>query len=160
MDLPKTAEQSIESSPHSNVSSYVDHPDLGIDRGLDLRPLLPPGKYTVGFLEAKREKKWKREMILLWFVICDLGEYQGQKLFMSCGVPPKSKKWTLGYKYVKNWIMAAERRPDRFDRALTPRVFQKKWFLAKVKTVTQSEKNMPLPQLAQYSVIEDLIDRF
>lgn len=138
------------------------HPDQDLEFVCDgeIPPLIPEGKYNVTFLGAEKKWLWGREKIFLWFQIIDFGESQGEVLYMACNAPKKSKKGKVATsnKYYQAWVLAAGRKPDRFDRMST-KIFREKVFLAKVRAVTTNAKNLPRPLLLQYSIIDDLLDR-
>lgn len=134
--------------------------DLEFDCAAGSPPIIPAGEYNVTFLRAEKKYLWGHEKIFLHFQIMDFGEFQGVELYMACNAPKKAKKGKLATsnKYYQAWVVAAGRRPDRYDRMST-KEFRGKVFLAKVRTVTKNSKNLPLPPLLQYSVIDDLIER-
>ena len=79
---------------------------------------------------------------------------------MACNAPKKAKKGKLATstKYYQAWVLAAGRKPDRFDRMST-KVFRGKVFLAQIRAVPTNAKNLPRTLLLQYSVIDDLLER-
>lgn len=134
-------------------------PDLEFDCAAGSPSLIPGGKYEVTFLWAEKKNLWNHEKIFLHFQIIDSGEFQGEELYMACNAPKKSKggNVALSGKYYQAWVLAAGRKPDRYDR-MTTKVFRGKAFLAKVRAVTTNAKNLPRPLLLQYSIIEDLLE--
>jgi len=76
---------------------------------------------------------------------------------MACNIK-QDGKWGASSKFYQAWVLAAGRRPDRFDRMST-RVFRGKLFLAKVRTVEKTAKNVPRHPLLHYSIIDDLLER-
>jgi len=137
-----------------------DDQDLEFDCDAKSPPLIPEGKYKVVLLWVEKKRLWGREIIFLWFQIVDFGECQGEELYMACSAPKKSKKGKVATsnKYYQAWVLAAGRRPDRYDRMST-KVFRGKVFLAKVRAVTTNAKNVVRPPLLQYSVIDALLER-
>lgn len=138
------------------------HPDQDLEFVCDgeIPPLIPEGKYNVTFLGAEQKWLWGREKMFLHFQILDFGESQGEVLYMACNAPQKGKKGKVptSCKYYQAWVLAAGRRPDRYDRMST-KVFRGKVFLAKVRRVNKNAQNSPRPLLLQYSIIDDLLDR-
>lgn len=146
----------IGKKPHKQTA----HPDQDLEFGGDaeIPPLIPDGKYEVIFLRAeKKERLWGGTKVFLHFQIVDSGEYQGKELYMACNVK-REGKWGVSSKYFQAWVLAAGRKPKRFDRMGTS-VFRGKVFLAQVRTVTKNSKNLPRPLLLQYSIIENLVQR-
>ena len=118
-------------------------------------PLIPEGTYVVGYRGHEKRKMFEREMWLLHFEIVEAGDYNGTKLFMIANYP-KNGRWSVGSKFVQCWIVAQGKRPDRIDR-LSPSVFRKKYFLAKVSTVKKNILGLPRPEAARYSKIDILV---
>ena len=147
----------MDNTRPSTKKKPADEQDIEITLKEVMAPFLPPGVYTVGFKRGENRFMWKREIIILWFAICDEGDWFGRELFMSCSVP-KDGRWTLNFKFVRNWMLAAGRRPDRLDR-LSTKVFRGKWFQAKVKTVLKTAKGEQLIDHARYSVIDELTSK-
>ncbi len=138
------------------------HPDQDSEFDCDTHPplLIPDGKYQGSFIWAEKGRLWNQEKIYLWFKIVDFGDLQGEELYMACNAPKKSKngKAATSAKYYQSWVLAAGRKPDRYDRMST-KVFRGKVFLLKVRTVIKNAKNLPLPPLLQYSVIDDVLEK-
>ena len=67
----------------------------------------------------------------------------------------QASKWGA---YLREWMLAANRRPSRHDR-LSPRVFTNVLFRVEVATVTQNGKHDPLHELSHYSVVRRIIER-
>ena len=121
--------------------------------------LVPSGDYEVTFVKAVKMYQWNRHKVFLWFRIQSFGEGQGAQLFLPCNLETEGKISTRS-KYYRNWVVAAGKKPDRYDRKrMTTRVFQKKLFLARIVTVKKDQKNLPLPPELQYSKIEGLVQR-
>lgn len=121
--------------------------------------LIPPGDYEVTFVKVVKMRQWDKYKVFLWFQIESFGEWQGTQLFMPCNLQSEGKISTRS-KYYRNWVIANGRKPDRSERKrMTTRVFQRKLFLAKVLTVKNDQKKLPLPPELQYSKIEGLLKR-
>jgi hypothetical protein len=137
----------------------VEPKDLEFDCGGDIPPLIPEGKYNVGFLRAEKKWLWGCEKVFLWFEILDVGEFQRAELYLACNAPKKGEKGKLAIsnKYIQSWVLAAGKRPDRSDR-MTTRVFQDKVFLGQVRAVTTNARKLPRPPLLHYSVIDELLE--
>lgn len=134
--------------------------DLEFDCDTQSYPLIPEGKYEVGFLREEKKWLWGRENIFLHFQIVDFGAFQGVELYMACNAPKKNKqgKMPISSKYYQAWVLAKGKRPDRFDR-MTPQVFRGKLFLAQVRTVDKTAQNVPRHPLLHYSIIDHLLER-
>jgi hypothetical protein len=134
--------------------------DLEFDCNVENPSLIPKGIYTVSFLRAEKEYLWGREKIFLWFQIMDFGEFQGEKLYLACNAPKKAKKGKVATssKYYQLWVLAAGRRPDRYDRMST-KIFRGKVFRAQVRIVTTNARNLVHSPLLQYPIIDDLVER-
>jgi len=154
-------------TPTSNANGKKPHTpkadpdqDLEFDCDIQIPSLIPGGLFNVVFQWAEKKYLWGHEKIFLWFQIIDFGEFQGEELYMACNAPKKPKKGKVvtSQKYYQAWVLAAGRKPDRYDRMST-KVFRGKVFLAKVRAVTTNAKNLPRPLLLQYSIIDDLLDR-
>ncbi len=118
------------------------HPDQDIEFSCaaNIPPLIPEGKYEVVFLRAEKKKLWGREKVFLWFQIMSSGKWHEEQLYMACN-GPKNGKWTLSCKFYQAWVLAAGRRPERFDRMST-KVFRGKVFLAQVRDVTTNAQKV------------------
>lgn len=122
-------------------------------------PLIPPDDYEVVFVKAVKKQQWKGHKAYLWFQIITPGEWQGTQLFLPFNLKAEGKISTRS-KYHQNWVVAADRKPDRQEKKrMTTRVFEGKVFLARVVTVTKDQKNLPLHPELQYSKIDGLLKR-
>ena len=130
--------------------------DVSLEFDSELPPLLPPGNYTVAFIQAQKRWLWgKRLKLFMTFEIVYPLEHAGIRLFMCCNVPEK-KKWTIGFKFFRCWTLAAGHRPARRDR-LSTSVFRGKYFLGRVRTVERSAKDTERPEAARYSILDELL---
>ena len=136
------------------------HQDLEFDCDAQSSALIPAGTNTVGFLRAEKKWLWGCEKIFLWFQILDFGEFQGVEVYMACNAPKKGNKgrMPISHKFYQAWVLAAGRKPDRFDRMST-KVFRGKLFLAQVRTVKNNAKNVARSPLLQYSLIDELLEQ-
>lgn len=139
-----------------------DHSDQDVEFICDAHPplLIPEGKYEAAFLRAERKWLWGSEKFYLWFQILSQGDFQGEELYMACNAPKKTKrgKVATSNKYYQSWVLAAGRKPNRYDRMNT-KVFRGKVILLNIRTVTKNANNLPLPSFLQYSVIDDVLER-
>lgn len=154
----------LPGSPISNTKGRQPrkqeaHPDQDLEFACNTekRPLIHEGKYEVVFLRAEKKWLYGGQKVFLWFQIVSQGEFHGEKLYLACNVK-QDGKWGESSKFYQAWVLAAGRRPDRYDRMST-NVFRGKVFLAKVRSVNTNAKNLPRPPLLQYSIIDDLLDR-
>ncbi len=120
-----------------------------------LPPLIPEGVYLVMYQSHERRKMFGRDMLILSFEVIEAGHFHGTKLFMIANLP-KNGRWPFGSKFVQCWIVAQGKRPDRFDR-LSPSVFKRKAFLAKVSTVKKNILGLPRHDASRYSKITTLV---
>jgi len=150
---------SNENGQGSTAPGEPSEPDLEFSCVGSDYPLIPPKDYEMSFVNAVKKQQWNRYKLFLWLQIETQGEWQGTQLFLPCNLETERKISTRS-KYYRNWVVAAGRKPDRFDKKhMTTRVFQGKLFLARVVTVKKDQKNLPLPQELQYSKIEGLLKR-
>jgi len=131
--------------------------DLNFDFTLGDQPLIPPGQYEVGFVRAEKKFMWKGNKLFLWFQITTPRNYSGVQLYMACPLPT-GKKAKVTSKLGRIWVLALGKKPDRFDR-FSSTVFRGKYFLANVRTVTQSANQTKLIPELQYSIIQELLER-
>lgn len=124
---------------------------------LDLPPLIPASRYEVQFLRADKKGFFKRQKLFLWFQIISPGEVHGTQLYLACDITNR-KKWRSSSKFLQTWVLAAGKKPDRYDRMST-KVFRRKVFLAEVVTVTKNARGWERPPALQYSVIRGLVRR-
>jgi hypothetical protein len=155
---PPTARGSGEQGTLSESSVLQCEPD---DRDLepacinDIPPLVPKGLYEVVFVRAEEKILWGRKKVFLHFRIMQAGDYLGQVLFMAVTFPSNGR-FAVSSKYLQQWSLAAGKRPARRDR-LSTKVFRNKSFLAQVRTVEKDSAGEERSLLAQYSVIDKLI---
>lgn len=154
--MARSIHQLKESAIHAHkpVSDVDD--DLCFECHADLPAAIPEGNYEVSFIQAQRKFLWKREKAFLHFIVQQLGPSNGTRLFMACNIPPKGR-WAMSSKYWRMWTLASGRRPVRADRMSTA-VFRNKLFIARVRTVRTSSKQLELTLEAQYSVIDELTE--
>lgn len=147
-----------ENGKDSSELGETEEPDLEFScEGKD-HALVPPGDYEVTFAKAEKMKQWEGFKVFLWFRIQSFGEWHGLHLFMPCNLQAVGKVSTRS-KYYRNWVVAAGKKPDRFDRKrMTTRIFKGKVFLARVVTVKKDQKRLPLPPELHYSKIEGLLN--
>ncbi|MGD9851729.1 MAG: hypothetical protein AB7T38_10705 [Nitrospirales bacterium] len=132
-----------------------DDIELNESGEVNLPPLIPPGRFEVQFLKAEKRGFYKRQKLILRFQILSPGPNHGVQLYLVCDVT-KRKQWHPSSKFLQTWVLAAGRKPDRFDRMST-NVFKGKIFLAEVRTVTKNAQGWERPPDLQYSVIKGLI---
>ena len=128
--------------------------DLTFKVRLDIRPLISEGEYEAGFIRAEKHKMWGGVKVFMWFKITTPGEHFGEELYVPCNMPPRITNST---KYYRCWVLAAGRKPTRYDRMST-KVFQKKLFKVRVRTVKASSKQRNLTPEQHYSVIDELLE--
>jgi hypothetical protein len=154
--MARAIHQLKESATHAPKQVPDIDDDLVFDCNADLPAAIPEGLYEVSFIRAQRKFLWKREKAFLHFIVQELGPSNGTRLFMACNIPQKGR-WAMSSKYWRMWILASGRRPARADR-LSTAVFRNKLFIARVRTVRITSKQMELTPEAQYSVIDELIE--
>ena len=113
------------------------HDDIG--GTADLSPQLPEGEYEVQFVGYRKVMMFGGK-IFLDFKVISSGTGNGEKLHLCCSL---HKKYRDSSKFLRMWILAAGRRPDRFDR-LSMEVFKGKVFRAVARTVDRDSKQRPL----------------
>jgi hypothetical protein len=119
----------------------------------DLSPLLHEGEAQVQCVGWEKTSMYGGKILFL-FKYLEEGESHGQIIKMWV---PQHKKYTDSSKFLRMWILATGRRPDRFDR-LSAEVFKGKVFRASIRTVTGNSKQKPLSELQKYSVIDELLE--
>ena len=120
-------------------------------------PVIPDGEYEAAFIRAETKRMWGQLKIFLWFRIINSGENFDVELFLACQVP---QKLTISCKYYRAWVVAAGRRPDRFEaQRMTPNVFRGKAFRVQVRVVKKDAEQRPLPPALHYSIIHKLIEK-
>ncbi|GJL57812.1 MAG: hypothetical protein NPIRA03_06690 [Nitrospirales bacterium] len=137
---------------------YTDDIDLGEIE--DPYPLIPEGIYDVAFLKAHRMRIGKAPRLLMYFQICDPGQYHGIVLIMGVNYPKNGKKkWGALSKMAECYRIAAGRNPDRFDVGrVSTSIFKGKVLAAKVSTVKRGRNQISRDESSHYSVIEKLVD--
>lgn len=123
---------------------------------IDVPPLLPAGDYEVVFHHVEEKKLWGKNRLFIHFRVAQQGEYLGKILFMSV-VMPTNGKFSLTSKYLQQWSLAAGVRPTRLDR-LSTKVFHRKLFLARVRTVKYGHDGKERATSWHYSVIDTLLE--
>jgi hypothetical protein len=153
--LPAVFDECGNSSAELGEST---EPDLEFSCEGNDHPLVPPGDYEVTFVKAEKMRQWNSTKVFLWFRIQSFGEWHGLSLLLPCNLKDVGKVSTRS-QYYRNWVVAAGRKPDRFDRKrMTTRIFKGKVFLARVVTVKKDQKRLPLPPELHYSKIEGLLN--
>ena len=131
--------------------------DLEFACNAKIPSLITKGKYEVVFLRVEKGWLYGGMKVYLHFQIVSPGEFHGKECYMACNVK-QDGKWGASSKFYQAWVLAAGRKPDRFDRMST-KVFRDKVFLAQVRVVTTNARNLVRSHLLQYSVIDDLLER-
>lgn len=130
--------------------------DMEFPLNSDVPPRIPEGDYELVFLKADKKYMFgSGERMFLWFEIVSPGDWLGTKLYMTCTVAQKGK-WRPSHKYWLAWVLAAGKRPVRGDRMST-KVFRKKVFRGKVRTVLKTAHQTLRNLEQQYSVVDQLL---
>lgn len=119
----------------------------------DLSPQLPEGEGRVQCVHWEKNPMYGGKILFL-FKYLEEGESYGETIKMWAA---HHKKYTDSSKFLRMWILATGRRPDRFDR-LSAEVFKGKVFRARIRTVTGNSKQKTLSELEKYSVIDELLE--
>lgn len=121
-------------------------------------PLLPDGTYEVqcerydnSFVLGKAKK------LFLHFKIIQMGEYNGEKLFMAFNVPYNGK-FSRGSKYFTAWSQVNDWKPPSRNAKMSPRIFVKKIFKVKTRTVKPMHNGKKTPSSMWYSVVDSIIE--
>ncbi|CAI4032134.1 hypothetical protein DNFV4_02561 [Nitrospira tepida] len=131
--------------------------DLTFDSSTEVPPLVPSGEYEVSFVRASRKDMWRQTKLFLWFVTVTPGAFYGTHLYMVCDVTKGKHPWGPGHKFLRHWILAAGRKPERQGR-MTTKVFRNKIFLAAVRVVEKDANGGTRTLAQQYSVIDHLVE--
>lgn len=129
--------------------------DISFKCTSEIPPAIPDGEYEVIFIKAEKKWMWSRVKVYLWFQIITEGEWFGGRFYGVCNIPPDGK-FTPSHKFWQWWVLAADRRPDRFDR-LSTSVFRNQVFLVRMRTVLKTAKQKNRTHKQMYSVIDELL---
>jgi hypothetical protein len=129
--------------------------DIIVINNGSIPPAIPDGQYDVAFRKATRAHQFGQEKLYLWFSIVTPGDWYGEELYMVCNIPRKGK-YTPSTKYWLVWVFVTGKKPKRGDRMSTA-VFRNKIFLAGIRTVTKTAKQLLRTREQQYSVVDELV---
>jgi hypothetical protein len=124
----------------------------------DYKPLIPDGKYEVQCVVYDTQFcLGKARKTFLKFEILTEGEHFGKKLFMAFNMPYNGRIKT-GSKYYKTWCMVnGWQRPSR-NTKMSPRIFIKKVYKIKTRTVKPKHNGKAMPENFWYSVVDEIIE--
>ena len=115
--------------------------DISFHCQSEIPPAIPDGEYQAAFIKAEKKRMWGQQKVFLLFQIITAGEYFNVKLFLACNVP---NKLTISSKYYRAWVVAAGRRPARWEaQRMTPKVFRGKAFRVQIRVVKRTQNNGP-----------------
>lgn len=127
----------------------------------DSHCLIDPGEYEVTFLRLCTSTAFNRHSIKLWFSMytfdpaCSLYLPRHYNMeWVKSGGKFKAKRHS---DCVREFIAVTGEPVKRTDRIPLQDRYKGRVILAKVRTVKKDSKGKPLPVLARYSVIEQLI---
>ncbi len=124
---------------------------------------IPPGEYRLKYLGYRTTVSWGVPRVVVRFSVLDYGEYfeheleRWYRVKRLRGKPGKRGNYDVGRRsdlYREYTRLLGE--PTRGDR-LSFVALKHKVVVAKVRTVTHDRKQQPLPEDAQYSVIDELL---
>ena len=133
-----------------------DPEDLSFPCDSAIPEAIPDGDYEVSFRRAETINMWKQDKLFLWFVMVTPGPWLRKEFFMACTIANRHR-WGPSHKYWLAWTLAAGTRPNRPARMST-KVFRKKIFRARFRTVRRTAQQMIRTKSQQYSVIDQLIE--
>jgi hypothetical protein len=127
----------------------------------DSHCLIEPGEYEVTFIRLSTSKAFNRHSLKLWFSIIDCGPNFGLYLprhynmeWVKKGGRFKARRHS---DCVREFIAVTNEAVKRTDRIPLQDRYKGRVILARVRTVKKDSKGQSLPELARYSVIEQLI---
>lgn len=125
---------------------------------------VPSGTYNLRYLYGETRFMHNRSpKLVLWFSIADMGEHFGKKLARYYNVssikgkPGKNGNFKAGAKsdFVREYCSVVSQPVKRLDRIALSRLSENV-IRAKVKTVTKGYNQRSIPEMLQYSVIEQI----
>ena len=130
--------------------------ELSAPQADDFPPRIEPGYYDAICYKTKIGLAFGgRRNLYFRFRIID-GKYDGLELFMTCTYP--DGKLSPNFKYYKQWMLAAERRPHKKEHHLSRKIFKDRIFRVLVRdTKPKYENGKPQPDFMKYSVIDSII---
>jgi len=138
-------------------------PTLSLGLGADPPVLVRPGAYTARAVGAAIRPSWGGvQKLRVEFVLVD-GPYPGARLPFLCRLPRRLKNGRWGRvspssQFYRAWVVANGGPPRRRDR-LAVDVFRHHLFRVQTRVVMKDQRQQPLADLAQYSVVATLLER-
>ena len=127
----------------------------------DSHCLIEPGEYEVTFHRLCTSTAFNRHSIKLWFSIVTFGPASGLYLprhynmeWIKNGGKFKARRHS---DCVREYIAVTGEPVKRTDRIPLQDRYKGRVIVARVRTVKKDSKGNPLPKLARYSVIEQLL---
>ena len=142
----------------NNVSTFYNPANHSVIE--DSHCLIEPGEYEVTFMFLRPSTAFNRHSITLWFSIVTPGSAFGLYLPRHYNM-----EWVKKGKFkakrhsdcVREYIAVIGESVKRTDRIPLQDRYKGRVIAAKVRTVKKDSKCQPLPELARYSVIEQLL---
>jgi hypothetical protein len=108
-------------------------------------------KYDSKFVLGKTRK------VFLNFRIIEQGEHNGKIIFQAFNMPYDGRIKT-GSKYYKTWCMVnGWNKPSR-NAKMSPRLFLKKIYKVKTRTVKPAHNGKEMPKQFHYSVVDEILE--
>ena len=153
-----TGEKMIQ---HCPVESSANTQGAGMEEykfGEDYKPRLPNGIYEAQCIRFdNRFSCGKAKKLFLHFKIVEPGEHHGKEIFEAFNMPYNGRI-KQGSKYFKTWCMVnGWNRPSR-NAKLSARLFVKKIFKVKTRTVKPEHNKQPMPESFWYSVVDEILE--
>lgn len=115
---------------------------------------LPEGTYQAVAIRHEISEYFGNRKLYLWFQIID-GVHAGKELFMPFNFPLKISR---NSKYFKSWLVANKGIRPAQNNCLSRKIFMKKVFTVKTKTVIKGSEGSSLSVEERYSIVDKLIE--
>ena len=156
-----TGKNTKQAQRNNNTENVIQLQDSIIEG--DKPPLVPEGNYELVFQYHKTGYVLGRApKLMCYFKIANLGEYNGVMLMRYYNVKSLNSKARKGGSFRVSWKKDFVREyvnlfglPKRLNRINTE-ILKTAIIIGKVRTVKEDYKGRPIPELLQYSVIEEL----
>lgn len=121
-------------------------------------PLIPEGNYTAVSVDAKILTVFNSRRLELVFELQG-GSLDGTRVPWYCPLPSKGSRPSRSSYFYRAWLMVKGQELRRGERA-SAEVLVGKMFSVRVQTVTKDYHGDPLPEVAKYSRVSKLLERW
>ena len=124
----------------------------------DPKPRLPNAVYEAQCIKFDQSfVLGTTKKLFLHFKITELGEHHGKVIFEAFNMPYNGRI-KQGSKYYKTWVMVNDWNPPSRNAKMSPRLFLKKVFKVKTRTVKPEHNKKPMPDSFWYSVVDEIVE--